>query len=190
MGTSGEAAGTVTGQVADYDGPAGTLEAVTGPTKTPELGTGSISADGTFEFRFEGSPTSVASSPILPPGTCPDIEVSDSDARGVNVAVFNVVSEGSVRGTLSQSQGEAGSVAGVALPAVLVSRVYADRNVTVEGTCNVSALGTEVSTTYDVAYQQGWNTIVTRTSAGADGSLKSVTTLATSSDLEGVAWSY
>ena len=185
---SGEAARAISGQVADYDGPAGTLEAVAGFIKLPQAGTGSIEADGTFAFELEESPTEFINSPIAP---CAEVTASDTAAKLLNVAQFSVVVDGRLMGTLSQSRDDVNSNKSLPLPEILVSRAYVDRDVTVKGACTFTVLGTQITSAYDLAYRQGWNTLLTKTSFSADGlSAESKVTLATASDIENTEWSY
>ena len=136
-GESGETAWAISGQVADYDGPVGVLEAFTGPTSELGVGTGSIDEEGTFAFSFKESLAGFTGNPIFPPGTCPDVSISDTEAKTLSVVLFSIVVDGSAVGTLSQSEGDVASDAGIPIPAVLISRTYVDRDVTVKGTCVV-----------------------------------------------------
>ena len=187
---SGEAARMITGQVADYDGPAGVLEATTGVVSLPEAGTGSIEADGTFKFELNESPTGFFPSPVVPPG-CSEVSVSGDRAKVLNVVQLSVVSDGRIAGTLSQSRDDSESNKSLPLPDVLVSRAYVDRDVTAKGTCSFSFLETKIISTYNVSYKQGWNTILTETTFSADGlTANSKITSATASDIKTTEWSY
>ena len=187
--SSGEAARMVAGQVADYSGPAGELEASAGLVKLPEAGTGSVEADGTFSFEFEDI-RGFTGLPLVPPGTCADLSLSDAEARGLSVGGFDVVVEGRVTGTLTQSSEAEGQVGGAPVPEISISRAYVDRDVTVKGTCTLTVLGARVTTTHNVTYQRGWNAVLTKTTFSDDGSADARVTSATPSDLESVGWTY
>ncbi len=159
---SSEVARTIAGQVTDYSGPAGVLEARDERNRV-RVGTGTIDAAG--RFRLELEDLSERSGAPLIPRECPDLRVSDADAKGFTVTSIDVVAGGASVGTLEQS-----SVSGDANNSIAtyVVRTYADRNVGIEGSCAPLSVDGESVTAYDLDYAQGWNVSVLEIEVSSD----------------------
>ncbi len=182
---SGEAARTIAGQVADYNGPAGTLEAISILGDTV-LGVGTVDTDGTFTLELDETPSDLVGSAVAPAASaCPDVDVSDTQVRGTGVAEINVIAAGEVVGQLFQSSIFAEDAGDSSL---VVTRLYVDRDVVVRGSCTLRSGGTEFRATYDAEYRQGWNVALAETTRDADaGTYAARYTGGSSAD---VAWYY
>ncbi len=182
---SGEAAGTISGQVADYSGPAGVLEA-TSILGGKALGTGSIDTDGTFSLELDKNPSNLAGGAVVPTASaCPNVNVSDAQVKGTGVTEVNIIAAGEVVGQLYQSSifdEDAGDSFSV------VTRLYVDRDVLVKGNCTFRSEGTEFRATYDADYRQGWNVALAETTTDIDTS--TYTARYTNGSPADVAWYY
>ena len=184
-GVDGGTAQAVSGQVANYTGPAGTLEAKD-TINAVDVGVGSINADGTFRLELGGTPPDLTGKSILPRG-CPELNVSDSSVQGVALTQINVIADGESVGVIAQ-----GGVSGDSeLTITSVGRTYVDRDVTITGTCVASSPDGEVRANYNLNYQRGWNVARAEISSNADNSVvTSNITSVTASEVEDIGWSY
>lgn len=182
---SGEAARVIQGKVADYDGPAGVLEARDDRSRV-SVGTGTIDAAG--RFRLELEDMSERSGTSLIPGECPDLRVSDTDVGGFTVTEIDVIAGGDLVGNLVQ-----GAVSGNAENSTItsVARTYADREVSVEGTCAPLSTDGESVTTYDLNYEAGWNIVLTEISVRSNiSAIFSTDTTVSAAEIDNIGWSY
>ena len=183
MGTSGEAAGTVTGQVANYDGPAGALEA-TDDFGGGSFGAGSIQTDGSFTLELEPTiPQSMLRS-TEPLQVCPGISFSDAEAMTSGFNRIYVEVDGTPAGTLSQTSS---SVTDQGAISTIVARTYADRDVSMVGKCESEDSVASIDMNLDL--KGGWNVVtVVETSDSAFPSASSFTyTMGAASDVD---WAY
>ena len=180
----GGTAQTFSGQVANYTGPAGTLEAQ--DFNDVDLGTGFISADGSFTLELIELATELVNRPIVYTEGCPYLRTSDRGAKGLMVDEINVVANGQTVGALAQ-----GSIDVNDEPFVSVIRIYADRDVTVEGTCAPLSADGESITTYDLDYKQGWNiSLLEIKSSSNTSAIFSEESTVSAAEVENIAWLY
>ena len=174
----------ISGQVADYDGPTRTLEAQ--DFNDVSLGTGSISADGSFTLELIEPAPELVNRPIVYTEGCPYLRTSDGGAKGLMVDEINVIANGQTVGALAQ-----GSIDINDEPFVAVVRVYADRDVTVEGTCAPLSTDGESITTYDLDYEQGWNiSLLEIESSSNTSAIFSEESTVSAAEVENIAWLY
>ena len=176
---------TISGQVADYTGPAGTLEAKDDANETV-VGAGSIKTDGSFTLELK-TPSQLIDNAVIPAVSarmCPDLNVSDPGVKGASVSQISVSAAGSAVGSLFQSSLFGDDAEG---SFSVVARVYVDRDVEVKGLCTFSNLDAEFRVSYDAEYEQGWNMVVAEVNVSADGVTDTRYSTGAASD---VAWSY
>ena len=158
-GTSGGVGGvdggaqTISGQVADYTGPAGTLEAKDDANETV-VGAGSIKADGSFTLELIEPAPELLSSLIIYTAECPDLSISDRDAQGLFVTEISVMANGKRVGYIAQSSMDVDTES---FSSTSVTRIYADRDATLKGACTSSGTDGVNIITYDLDYKRGWN---------------------------------
>ena len=148
--TSGESAQTVAGQVAGYNGPAEMLVASTYGVEA-DLGTGSISADGSFTFTLddtvpEGELSSISSE------ACGGLTFSNPEAKALLVTELAVTSAGKITGYLTLADKKPGSDL---TSTTLTMRIYVDQSTKMQGTCEV---GTSKQTA-NLDLKRGWNIV-------------------------------
>ncbi len=156
--TSGEAARTIAGQVADYSGPAGVLEAdMNTDRETPaSIGTGAISADGNFSLELVDAVAESALYTLEFDEACTGVSVSNPDVKGASVSEFSVMAAGETAGYLvlmsENSDTEVDSEAQIVW-------LYVDQSTTVRGTCEYAdSFGVERDT-YNLNLKKGWNIV-------------------------------
>lgn len=158
---SGEAAQTVTGQVADYTGPAGALEAADGFTDSPvSIGAGTIDADGSFTFELDSTVPESVLNPLDFTNGCDGIKVSNPNAKGFAVPRLKVISEGGIVGSLELASADSS----VATSYKSTVRFYVDQDTTIRGTCEFSNEFGSSKQSANLNLKRGWNVISSDTS--------------------------
>ena len=145
---------TFSGTVQSYTGGAAELAAVVLlEDSETTLGSGSIDANGSFSYEL---PETVSAEGLQPLSSafCEGVSFSN-EAQVAPVFSLEVRSGGTLAGFLGQATSE-GVVSGFNLTdgAIIVRRIYSDREVTVTGTCDFSP------DTYDLRLRQGWNIVL------------------------------
>jgi hypothetical protein len=134
-------ANVISGQVQGYTGGGATLEAHLA-TGDAIVGTGSIKADGSFNFTFvdsvENKDLVVVSKP------CEGVMMTPDTFKGNGVRVISVVKNGQTIGMLIQADEIIGTASKI------VSRFYVDRDASMTGTC-------QDNSTFNMTYKKGWN---------------------------------
>ena len=155
-GISGGSAQTISGQVADYSGPAGTLEALANYDGAIALGEGEISVSGNFSFELYGDVPEAVLSPIG--FECEGIIVSNPDAKSVVVSGMSVVTDGGISGNLLLSNVVPNSNS---VLDKITARYYVDQDVTVQGTCDISNGSDSLKQTVNanLNLKRGWNIV-------------------------------
>ena len=183
--TGGGTAQMFSGRVADYSGPAGTLEAQ--DFSGVNVGAGSINADGRFMLELNETPPDLTGKTIVPEG-CPNLSVSDPSVQGVEVTQINVVSKGQSVGNLEQVRIRSNDEV---YAATSVTRIYADRDVSIEGRCFAPGTDGEVSIMYTLNYQRGWNVSRSESSSNVGNSGSDVeTSTVSASEVRDIGWMY
>ena len=147
---------TFSGTVQGYTGGAAGLAAVVLlEDSETTLGSGSIEANGSFSYEL---PETVSAEGLQPVSStfCEGLSFSNK-AQVPPVFSLEVMSGGTFTGFLGQAT-SAGVISGFDLTddAIIVRRIYSDREVTVAGTCDFSP------DTYDLRLRQGWNIVLER----------------------------
>ena len=181
---TGEEARAISGQVADYGGPAGTLEATDDISET-NVGTGSIRADGSFSLELDQDVPEAALQSVTFLASCADIEISDPQANISALGVLDVAS-GDELGYLILADSAA---TGQGRPGTLVGRFYADRDVSVRGKCVSDGADVFSDVEISLELKRGWNvyTVAAKSDPNAAGGIAGTLTSGMAS---GVAWYY
>lgn len=183
-GVSSEAARSFSGQVADYGGPAGTLEATDDFTDAT-LGTGSISADGSFSLELDQDVPETALQPLALFLACADATISDPTANVSVLGVLDVVN-GEQTGYLAMADSAVTAQRG---SGTLVGRLYVDRDVSVRGECTSDGTGLTPDVDISLNLKRGWNVFAAITRSDPNASAGIAGTL-TSDIPSGVQWYY
>lgn len=184
---NGEAARTIAGQVADYSGPAGMLEAFTDIESTADLGTGTVSENGNFSFELSGAVPKSELTVVGNPEGCPDIRVSNTEAGIFLVPQLSVIANGNVTGYLAQVSSNLDD--NEQLTSIVGNqRMYADRNLTISGSCTNTSVSGQEKVIYSLNLQQGWNVLSEKISLSTDGTVDSIEY--TSRAVSDIEWSY
>ena len=152
-GISGEAARMIAGQVADYDGPAGALEAETGFSDTVSVGEGSIDADGNFSFELDSTVPESGLATFEFEENCSEVKVSNSEAKVLSIINLVTAEGGSL--TLGREDPDSDTT-------VEVAWIYVDQPLSLRGTCETSDSFGVDRDTYDLNLKRGWNVITVR----------------------------
>ena len=147
----------IAGQVADYSGPAGVLEAEDGYGDSISLGTGSIDSDGNFSVRLNDT-VSESDLEDLQLTECDGLNVSDPDVavKSLPVPELFVVAEGEVVGALVPSSVDPNMNPDSYTTTV---RIYVNRDVTIRGTCEIADVDTVEIDTFNLSLKRGWNVV-------------------------------
>ena len=178
------AAETISGQVADYDGPAGALEATDDFTET-NIGTGSIQADGRFSLELDPSVPETALQSVAFLASCDDIAISDPEANISALGVLDVAN-GDETGYLALANSAA---AAQGRPGTLVGWFYVDRNVSVQGKCVSDGVNVFSDVEIDLELKRGWNVYTVAAQSDPDA-VAGISGTFTSGMASGVAWYY
>lgn len=155
-----DSARVFSGSVENYQEGPGVLTAITSlAEEAAAFGSGAIDANGNFSFTL---PHGEDLDPgVLQPFTsvfCEGMTISDASARGVSVSFLMVTRDDSFVGLLFQATSE--DVVNSFNPPdgeVLAFRLYADRNVSMTGSCRDAPL------TFDIHLRRGWNIVLFET---------------------------
>lgn len=158
---AGAGARSITGQVEDYAAGAALLRAtvlVAGEIFLTEtvIGTGSIAADGGFDFVFDSTVDAGGLTELFSEQDLCDGVTASANAQGGLVSTLEVTRSGSPVGVIGLASGPnvlEQTLAGGPPVGTLVAWLYVDRDVAVSGTC------TDGGASYDLVLTSGWNMV-------------------------------